>query len=234
MLTPNERWHTYSGCALGLAPDIVSQFETQRLLHGPLRPCHGRVQVKAFIFGIIVAVVAIGAGVYYYVDTGSAPVATSAQPMPFEVMLAKKAQHARIAKEMPTSVPVAADVAAYTAGAQVYRDNCAVCHGLPNQPKTAIAAGEFPSPPQLFHGKGVTDDPPGETYWKVDNGLRLSGMPGFGKSLSTTQMWQVSLLLAYADKLPASVQQTLAAPLQAPPPATPPAPAPKHRSRRRG
>jgi hypothetical protein len=31
------------------------------------------VHVKAFIFGIIVAVVAIAAGLYFYFDTGSAP-----------------------------------------------------------------------------------------------------------------------------------------------------------------
>lgn len=194
-------------------------------------------QVKNFILGVIVAVVVIAAGVYFYFATGSAPVATSAQPMPFEGMLANKALHAKIDKEMPRTVPIAADDANYAGGAKVYRENCAVCHGLPGQPQTAIAAGEFPTPPRLFHGKGVTDDPAGETYWKVDNGIRLTGMPGFGKSLSTTQMWQVSLLLANADKLPASVQQTLAAPLQSAPapPAVPstPAPAPKRRSRRR-
>ena len=195
---------------------------------------NGRVHVKAFILGIIVTLIAIAAGVYFYFGTGSVPVATSAKAMPFETMLAKKALHARVEKEMPKIVPIAADAAAYSAGAQIYRDHCAVCHGLPNQPKTAIAAGEYPAPPQLLQGKGVTDDPPGETYWKAENGIRLTGMPGFGKSLSTTQIWQVSLLLANADKLPTSVQQTLAAPLQTPQPPPPaPAPAPKHRGRRR-
>ena len=192
--------------------------------------------MKTFILGIIVTLVAIAAGVYFYFATGRAPVATSAQAMPFEKMLANKALHARVEKEMPKTVPIAADETAYSAGAQVYRDNCAVCHGLPAQTKTPIAAGEYPAPPQLFQGKGVTDDPPGETFWKAENGIRLTGMPGFGKSLSTTQLWQVSLLLANADKLPASVQQTLAAPLQAPqppPPASAPAPATKHRGRRR-
>lgn len=191
--------------------------------------------MKGFIFGIIVAIIAIAAGVYFYFDTGRAPVATSAQPMPFEKMLAKKAQHARIESEMPKTVPITADAAAYAGGAQVYRDNCAVCHGLPGQPQSHIAAGEYPPPPQLFHGKGVTDDPAGETYWKAENGLRLTGMPGFGKSLSTTQLWQVSLLLANADKLPADVQQALAVPLQAAPaqPAPPEPPAAKRRTRRR-
>lgn len=190
--------------------------------------------MKAFIFGIIVTLVVLAAGVYYYFANGMAPVATSAQAMPFEKVLANKALHARVDKEMPKTVPIAADDAAYAAGAQIYRDNCAVCHGLPNQPKTAIATGEYPAPPQLFQGKGVTDDPAGETYWKAANGIRLTGMPGFDKSLSTTQLWQVSLLLANADKLPASVKQTLAAPLQAAPaqPAQVPASPPKRRGRR--
>jgi len=38
-------------------------------------------------------------------------------------------------------------------------------------------------------------------------------MPGFNGSLSSDQMWQVSLLLANAGKLPASVQAALKAPL---------------------
>ena len=47
---------------------------------------------------------------------------------------------------------------------------------------------------------GVTDDPPGETYWKVANGIRLPGMPSYKGVLTDTEMWQVSLLLAIADK----------------------------------
>ena len=70
----------------------------------------------------------------------------------------------------------------------------------------------YPHPPQLFQGKGVTDDEAGETYWKIFNGFRLTGMPGFSKSLNETQMWQMSLLLANADKLPASVKAALVAP----------------------
>jgi mono/diheme cytochrome c family protein len=107
-------------------------------------------------------------------------------------------------------VPIPADDAAYAAGAQVYKEQCAVCHGLPGQPQTAIASGMFPKPPKLMEGKGVTDDPAGESYWKVSGGIRMTGMPGFEKALSTTQMWQVSLLCANADKLPPAVKDSLA------------------------
>lgn len=165
--------------------------------------------MKPFIVGLIIGLVAIPLAVFSYFASGSAPVATAAPPMPFEKMLAKRALHARLDKEMPKSVPVPADESSYQAGAQVYRENCAVCHGSPGDKPSAIAKGMFPDPPQLFKGKGVTDDEPGETYWKVANGIRLTGMPGFKQSLSETQMWQVSVLLANADKVSDSVKQSL-------------------------
>src|SRR3984957_4964201 len=165
-----------------------------------------------FLLGLVVGLIVIPICVYMYFSSGSAPVATKATPMPFEKMLAKLAQHARMRKEMPKSSPIPTDEATFLAGVQIYRDNCAVCHGLPAQPQTAIAQGMFPKPPKLMEGTGVTDDPPTETYWKVAGGIRMTGMPGFEKTLTSTQMWQVSLLLANADKLPKSAKDVLAPP----------------------
>jgi len=165
--------------------------------------------MKTFLCGLILGFIAVPAVVYFYFSSGSAPVATAAPPMPFEKMMARMALHARMDKEMPKSVPISADDGAYAAGAQVYKEHCAVCHGMPGQAQTAIAKGMFPKPPVLLEGTGVTDDPPAETYWKVAGGIRMTGMPGFDKSLSTTQMWQVSLLLANADKLPKAVKDSL-------------------------
>jgi thiosulfate dehydrogenase len=180
--------------------------------------------MRKFLIGLILGLIAVPAGVYLYFSSGSVPVATSATPMPFEKALARMALHARLDKEMPKSVPIAADEAGYVTGAQIYKEHCAVCHGLPGQPQTAIAHGMFPEPPMLMKGTGVTDDPPGETYWKVAGGIRMTGMPGFNKTLSTTQMWQVSLLLANADKLPQAAKDVLApAPVAAPAAPMPPA-----------
>ena len=74
----------------------------------------------------------------------------------------------------------------------------------------------YPRAPQLWkkHGKGnvvgVSDDEPGETYWKVKNGIRLTGMPSFRHTLSEEQMWDVTLLLKAADQsMPTQVWSTL-------------------------
>ena len=166
--------------------------------------------LTGFVLGVLTTVLLASAGIYTYFKRGMAPVATSAPPMPFEKRLARMALHARVEREMPDKAPIALDEGNLVAGARVYVQHCAVCHGLPGGQQTAIAEGEFPKPPHLFRGKGVTDDTAGETYWKVANGIRLTGMPGFERSLSTDQMWQVSLLLANADKLPAPVGAALA------------------------
>jgi len=174
-----------------------------------------------FVFGLIIGVIIVPLSVYFYFQTGMAPVATTAPPMPFEKMFARMALHARMNKEVPKTVAIPADESNFMAGAQVYKENCAVCHGLPDGKETDIAKGMFPDPPKLMQGKGVTDDAPGESYWKVAGGIRMTGMPGFQKTLSNTQMWQVSLLIANADKLPQSVKDSLAAGPAAPPTAPP-------------
>ena len=165
--------------------------------------------MRGFVLGVVVTILAVAAAVYVYFAKGMAPSATSAPPMPFERELARMALHAHLEKEMPAHAPIPANEANLISGAHIYMENCAVCHGVPGKEQTAIAKGEFPRPPHLFRGKGVTDDEPGETYWKVADGIRLTGMPGFNQQLSTTQMWQVSLLLANADKLPNSVKAIL-------------------------
>jgi mono/diheme cytochrome c family protein len=183
---------------------------------------------KAFILGIAIGVLLIFAGAWFYFTTGWAPVAVADPPMLFEKKLAHGALNARIGKDPHTDAPVPSDEATYLAGADVYKQNCAVCHGLPGESKSAIAEGMFPKPPELFHGTGVTDDPAWETYWKAKNGIRLTGMPGFKGRLNDTQLWQVSLLLANADKISAAVKSVLAsARAIAPPPATAAAPAKK-------
>jgi thiosulfate dehydrogenase len=169
--------------------------------------------MKQFILGFIAALVLLAVGGLAFIGLGLAPVATSSAPLPFEKLITGIALNARVNKEAPKSSPMQPSEEVYAAGARIYRTNCVVCHGLPEQDETAISKGEFPKPPQLFKGKGVSDDPPGETYWKVANGIRLTGMPGFNGSLTNDQMWQVTLLLANSDKLPASVRTVLQQPL---------------------
>jgi thiosulfate dehydrogenase len=164
-----------------------------------------------FILGIFFGVVIlVPLGAYLFVRLGALNMATTAQPLPFEQKFASTALHASMGGAAEVKDPLPSHEANLLAGVRVYRDNCAFCHGLPGQPKTTVAQGEFPPPPQLFEkDEMVTDDPEGVTYWKVTHGIRLSGMPGFGATLSDTQRWQATMLLAHANQLPSAVESAL-------------------------
>ena len=182
--------------------------------------------LKGIVLGIVLGFVLVGAGVYLYFSTGRAPVTTNAPEMPFEHRLAHMALHAHLDK-MPHPKPqVPEDEHSFLEGAKVYKETCAVCHGLPGEPETSVARGMFPKPPQLFRGTGVTDDEAWETYWKVDGGIRMTGMPGFRDTLGENKMWQVSVLLKNADKISPAVKAELAGMTPAAAPTAPPAAAP--------
>ena len=170
--------------------------------------------MKFFLLGLILGLLAIPVAAYVYFKVGNPPVAVADPAFPMEQQIVKVPLQARIEKEMPSLEPIQPTAANLEAGARIYREQCAACHGFYGRPSD-FAAHMYPNAPQLWqvHGKrnviGVSDDPPGETFWKVDNGIRLTGMPAFNKVLSPTQIWQVTLLLSGADKLPANVMDTL-------------------------
>jgi thiosulfate dehydrogenase len=165
--------------------------------------------IKGIAIGFILAIAISAGSVFLYFSAGLAPVATADPPMPFEKKLANMALDAHIEKQHIPASPVQADEANFLAGATVYKQQCALCHGLPGQSPIDYATTMFPKPPQLFRGKGVTDDPASETFWKAANGIRLSGMPSFKTKLTDTQLWQVSELLAHANEIPDSVKTVL-------------------------
>jgi mono/diheme cytochrome c family protein len=157
------------------------------------------------LLGIVMGMVLALAALLAWFRFGQPPVAVGDPPLPLERWITSVPLHARIDREMIGTSPVQPDEDNLVAGAQIYRDQCAACHGFYGKP-SSFGAHMFPKAPPLWekhhHGTavGVSDDPLGETAWKVDNGIRLSGMPAFKQVLTDTQIWQVSLLLANADK----------------------------------
>jgi len=190
--------------------------------------------MKSFLLGLLLGLLIIPVYLYLHFRVGHPPVAVADPPYWFEKDIVNVPLQARIDKEMPKSSPIAPSATNLESGAHIYRQQCAACHGLYGRP-SAFASHMYPHAPQLWapHSDGVvgvSDDPPGETYWKVSNGIRLSGMPAYQQVLNETQIWQVSLLLANADKpLPPGVLELLKQPLDldpaalaAPPPSNAP------------
>jgi mono/diheme cytochrome c family protein len=180
-----------------------------------------------FLFGIVIGLLVLPVAGFVYFHHGNPPVAVADPPFPKEREVAHMVLDRRIDSEAPKTAPVEANEAIFVAGAHIYREQCAFCHGVSGSPSN-VGRHMYPDAPPLWekhhNGEvvGVSDDPPGETYWKVANGIRLTGMPAYKAVLSETEIWQVSVLLANADKpLPPAALTLLKEPLNFDPAAGP-------------
>ena len=168
---------------------------------------------KVFFFGVICTVLLIVVSGFAYLRFGAPPVAVADHPFPDEKQIVHIPLNARIDRQMSTP-PFHATGEDMVAGASIYVQQCAMCHGTANR-RSGLAEAEYPPPPQLWErnkhgGVGVSDDAPGKVFWEVKNGIRLTAMPAFNKALSEKQEWQVSLLVQAAGQpLPAQAMQTL-------------------------
>ena len=183
--------------------------------------------MSRLFLGFLLGLIAVPIAGLLYFHFGNLPVAVADTPFPMERQITHVALNARIDRDIIKNPPIEPTGDNLIAGAHIYVEKCAFCHGLYQQPST-IGKNMFPDAPPLWQKHhngnvvGVSDDPPGETYWKVSNGIRLTGMPDYDKQLTETEMWQVTLLLANADKpLPPAALDLLRPAAAAPAPAAP-------------
>jgi Cytochrome C oxidase, cbb3-type, subunit III len=109
----------------------------------------------------------------------------------------RAASIARHATEKPTvSLD---DPAIVRVGAKSYSERgCTNCHGGPGVEWAKFSEGLNPGPPDL---KDVVGDLlPQELFWVIKNGIKMTGMPSFGKiEVPDAEIWS---MVAFLKKLP--------------------------------
>ncbi|HEY5095455.1 MAG TPA: c-type cytochrome [Candidatus Eremiobacteraceae bacterium] len=153
--------------------------------------------------GLLILVGLIAA--YAAVSFGLVPANADGKPSGIERWAARTSLKATIRREAtasPNPLPMTDDN--LNAGLKLYATNCMACHGASDGKPSNIAQGLYQHAPQLGD-HGVEDDPEGDTYWVVQHGIRLTGMPSFGVRLSDSELWQVVMFLKHMDKLPSPV-----------------------------
>jgi len=162
---------------------------------------------KGILIGILLTLVVGLSGAYLFIALGLMPANADSKPGSLERWMAHKSLGATIDREAPKDPnPLAMNDANLLKGVQLYKVNCLICHGASDAAPSNVAVGLYQHAPQLGH-HGVEDDPEGETFWKIKHGIRLTGMPGFSKTLSDEQVWQLTLFLKHMDSLTPKAQK---------------------------
>ena len=110
-------------------------------------------------------------------------------------------------EEIPAETP------SLTRGAQVYRENCASCHGNLGRGDGPMAAGLDPKPADLADRAALGDATPLDFYRRVTIGVVGTAMPAFETRLSADDRWAAAAyatllrLPAPRGEVPASLQR---------------------------
>jgi mono/diheme cytochrome c family protein len=80
-----------------------------------------------------------------------------------------------------------------------YHAMCRLCHGAPGSIENDIQKGLYPKPPSLPSGSVQRELGDAQLLWVIKNGLKMTGMPAFGPTHSSDELWG---LVAYVRALP--------------------------------
>jgi predicted CXXCH cytochrome family protein len=148
--------------------------------------------------GIVAAVIAVlAAAGYFYAISGG--LVARKKPSQVETAIA----HWLVKWSVPSvernrQNPLGNDAAGahVTAGRDLYRQKCEVCHASDGSGVTEAGSGQYP-PPRDLRSSGVQQYTDGELFYFIRNGIRNTAMPGW--SIPDQQIWR---LVVYIRNLP--------------------------------
>ncbi len=173
--------------------------------------------MSKFVAGIIITLLVIFVGSFIYLHYGFMDLSADAPYHKVEVfyvsgMLDRWAE--RYGPKTPNPVQPTDDN--LIGGVRIYKSDCAVCHGSPQNPIAEIGHSLYPRVPQ-FMKDPPSDMTEGMIYQITKHGVARTGMPAWSKNLSDTDIWKVTAFLKRMDNLPPAVDaEWKSAPVGAP------------------
>jgi mono/diheme cytochrome c family protein len=86
-------------------------------------------------------------------------------------------------------------------GTSHFAEHCAMCHSAPGVEAQDLADGMYPKPPVL--SDAARRYTPGELFWILKNGIKMSGMPSWGDH-GDDDLWNT---VAFMERLPGMSEQ---------------------------
>jgi mono/diheme cytochrome c family protein len=176
--------------------------------------------MKNFFLGVVVTLVVTIVGGYFYLTKGYMDCSADRSPSSMERHMAMSAMDAATARRAPVQPnPVAATEGNLIAGAKLYVEHCAGCHGLPSNPESKFSRAFNPPTPGFF--KRAPDMPDNQNFYITQHGIRWTGMPAWSRILTDEQMWKIVTFMSKIEKLPAAARAVLEPPAPGVPAAAP-------------
>jgi len=152
--------------------------------------------IKLLTISIVVCLV----GVYGFIQSGIYNVAATVKDGPLITWILHTTMEKSVERRAQNiEVPDITNDEIIFAGLSDYAGMCAQCHGEPDKPSGILTQGLNPTPPDLEH---LTEaGSAAEMFWTIQNGIRMTGMPAFGKTHQPDEIWPVVAFLQSAKNI---------------------------------
>lgn len=114
------------------------------------------------------------------------------EPGQFETALATRAKRVLIGRSSRHGIPLQPPIspAGLAEGEARYGVECAACHGMDGHTLTDSGRWMYPRAADLT-SPSVQEYSDQELFWIIKNGIRLSGMPAFGRVEPDERIWRI-------------------------------------------
>jgi mono/diheme cytochrome c family protein len=153
--------------------------------------------------GVLAILIAVGAAAFFF--GGFFNIAASEEDPAIVNWALIKVRMASISRHARDASPVnLEDPTIVRAGAQAFAARgCSNCHGAPGVNWQKFSEGLEPDPPDLKDV--VKEREPAQLFWVVKHGIKMTGMPSFGKiGAEDKEVWSI---VAFIKKLPTVTEE---------------------------
>jgi len=156
--------------------------------------------------GVFITLLIIGIAIFLAIKQGYVDFRADQDSSVLERKFAMQAVDSSTDRHAPDQKnPIPANDENLAAGAKLYINHCASCHGVPSNSNSQFARSFNPPVPTFF--TDAPDMPENQNFYIIQHGIRWTGMPAWNKTLSDTQMWQLVTFLSNIEKLPPAAKR---------------------------
>jgi cytochrome c553 len=163
------------------------------------------------IIAILGTVIAIGIGGYVFLKTAAGGFSATTEPGGFERFIARTAWQIAIpssVKSMPNPAPNSEEV--LMEARAHWADHCASCHANDGSGNTEMGKHMYPPAPDMRQPatQSLSD---GELFYVIQNGVRFTGMPGWGSGSHHDEedSWKLVRFIRHLPRLTAAEQREM-------------------------
>lgn len=158
--------------------------------------------MKRLLLVVLLVIVLLGIGVSAYLKYATNGFSARAEPAGIEKLLARTARAIAVPGSVKSMPNPGADTPEVLSQARAHwADHCAGCHANNGSGDTEMGRNMYPRAPDMRQAatQKLTD---GELFFIIENGIRLSGMPGWGGSAhSAEDSWKLVRFIRHLPRV---------------------------------